>query len=72
MLINLTTQMKSPRKQKQEEATDKFKDLVDFGDINENDNLEYLVNQMNSTTTKLLDKCIPEKKTMKITERRKE
>ena len=27
---------------------------------------------MNSTTTKLLDKYIPEKKTMKITERRKE
>ena len=51
--------------------TDKFKDLVDFGDINENDDLEYLVNQMNSTTTKLLDKLIPEK-TMKITERRKE
>ena len=51
--------------------TDKFKDLVDFGDMNENDVLEYLVNQMNSTTTKLLDKLIPEK-TMKITERRKE
>ena len=51
--------------------TDKFKDLVDFGDMNENDDLEYLVNQMNSTTTKLLDKLIPEK-TMKITERRKE
>ena len=42
--------------------TDKFKDLVDFGDMNENDDLEYLVNQMNSTTTKLLGKLVPEKK----------